>query len=525
MARCSRRNKARQTVAAALAATAVFATAVQAAPSSSSLASSWIDAAPVGWPLASWFSSSLPSWLSSAKTVNPEERPSKTFKLRSSVHKGVFDYPDLLAWGTISSNTDRPALSLKSTKQSVRRARDPRAYVAARGMSLESAQCATREMLDWEDVEIDAPDTSDRETLLMLAKMAAQAYDNTTDTWEPGYGGFNLSDSFGWVEDGIRGHLFTTEDNSTVVLALKGTSAQFLPGGGDTAKRDKANDNLLFSCCCARVSWTWTPVCDCFQGKGSCGQTCLERALVEKSFYYPATTDLYNNVSYLYPDSQIWITGHSLGGALSSLIGMTFGIPTVTFEAPGDRLAAMRLHLPMPPPKDPEDSPVSALPITHVYHTGDPIAGEYRGLNQPAIDTDARLISTAVGGCVGALSPCAEFGYAMESKCHAGKSIVYDTVGQLGWSSSLLTHRIVTLTDDLLTEDWDKRVKKAQGRLAGQRFGISRWKWPWRSGSGDGDGGDDQHGRDDLGSVPPRLSEDKCKGAFSQLHWIIEISH
>jgi putative lipase involved disintegration of autophagic bodies len=42
------------------------------------------------------------------------------------------------------------------------------------------------------------------------------------------------------------------------------------------------------------------------------------------------------------------IPGHSLGGALASLIGVTFGVPVVTFESPGEKLAAARLHLPSP---------------------------------------------------------------------------------------------------------------------------------------------------------------------------------
>lgn len=50
----------------------------------------------------------------------------------------------------------------------------------------------------------------------------------------------------------------------------------------------------------------------------------------------------------MYPDANVWLTGHSLGGSLASLIGVTFGLPTVAFEAPGDRLAARRLHLPQP---------------------------------------------------------------------------------------------------------------------------------------------------------------------------------
>ena len=67
----------------------------------------------------------------------------------------------------------------------------------------------------------------------------------------------------------------------------------------------------------------------------------------------------------MYPNANIWLigrltlfvngvvlsislTGHSLGGSLSSLIGATFGAPVVAFEAPGEKLAASRLHLPSP---------------------------------------------------------------------------------------------------------------------------------------------------------------------------------
>lgn len=48
------------------------------------------------------------------------------------------------------------------------------------------------------------------------------------------------------------------------------------------------------------------------------------------------------------PNSNIWMIGHSLGGALASLLGVTFGIPVVTFESPGEKMASRRLHLPSP---------------------------------------------------------------------------------------------------------------------------------------------------------------------------------
>ena len=41
----------------------------------------------------------------------------------------------------------------------------------------------------------------------------------------------------------------------------------------------------MFSCCCARVDFSWSPVCDCFAGGYKCEQTCLEDALITESVY------------------------------------------------------------------------------------------------------------------------------------------------------------------------------------------------------------------------------------------------
>jgi hypothetical protein len=95
----------------------------------------------------------------------------------------------------------------------------------------------------------------------------------------------------GWEpdNDGFRGYVFATDDNSTVVLSIKGTSAQWVDKGPTTDK-DKTNDNLLFSCCCARINWSWTTVCDCYRGGWKCNQDCLEDALMEESLFYPIGT-------------------------------------------------------------------------------------------------------------------------------------------------------------------------------------------------------------------------------------------
>ena len=68
---------------------------------------------------------------------------------------------------------------------------------------------------------------------------------------------------------------------------MKGTSAGIFGGGGPTAKKDKLNDNLLFSCCCARIDWTWSTVCGCYRGGWKCHQDCLEQALIPESLFYP----------------------------------------------------------------------------------------------------------------------------------------------------------------------------------------------------------------------------------------------
>jgi hypothetical protein len=139
---------------------------------------------------------------------------------------------------------------------------------------------------------------------------------------------FAQSVPFGWEPDadGFRGHVFVSDDNSTVVISVKGTSAPWIAGGeGPTKKKDKLNDNLLFSCCCARVGPTWYTVCDCFAGGDKCDTNCVEQALVDDSLFYPIgtvrsmsffsfdlskpTQNLYNDVAYMYPDANIWLTG------------------------------------------------------------------------------------------------------------------------------------------------------------------------------------------------------------------------
>jgi hypothetical protein len=155
----------------------------------------------------------------------------------------------------------------------------------------------------WDPIEVLGPDIEDRHTLSQLARISGNAYAlpgqknwyDIDSAWNfvsphcldhlqlnhPGSKSF----PFGWEDRtiGFRGHVFLSSDNNTAILSIKGTTLQ-----GPTSKKDKYNDNLLFSCCCARVdlSWVFSTVCDCFSGHWTCDNKCLTKSLIEDSLFY-----------------------------------------------------------------------------------------------------------------------------------------------------------------------------------------------------------------------------------------------
>lgn len=209
----------------------------------------------------------------------------------------------------------------------------------------------------------------------------------------------------------------------------------------------------------------------------------------------------------MYPNATIWLTGHSLGGAVSSLIGLSFGAPAVTYESPGELLPASRLHLPLPP-----GMPANLSGITHVYHTADPIA---------------------MGVCNGPYSSCYAAGFAMESKCHTGETILYDTVRVKGWSVDVRTHRIEEVIDKVLADPWPEEGEGKSGvwekavegwyRAADRvraaldesvvRDDVNVW-WGWgRRGPKRQPGGEDPGWRKH-GGVPKPVSEEDCVDCY-----------
>ncbi|KAJ3915650.1 alpha/beta-hydrolase [Lentinula edodes] len=371
-------------------------------------------------------------------------------------------------------------LNLKTRPTAVYRPRSLDAFHEARFANKARHTGRDRTGINWDIIHLDGPDVRDIHTLAQLARMSGNAYvlGPSGKNWYELDGAWNISFPFGYedAQDGFRGHVFLSSDNSTIVLAIKGTTLQ-----GPTSKKDKFNDNLLFSCCCARVdfSWIFHQVCDCYSGSWKCDNTCLSNALVEDSMFYTIGVNLVNDLRTLYPSANLWLVGHSLGGALASLLGSTFGLPAVAFESPGERLAAERLGLPMPPaPIGPTESQMSSSgessiipslsPVVHVYHTADPIPQ---------------------GTCTGPFSPCSQAGYALETHCHLGKSIVFDTVTEFGWRVDIRRHPIrevvgvmETWNQEEASEEEDEEERSRQVPEAKEEIDcVDCYKWEFGS--------------------------------------------
>ncbi|KAH0024168.1 alpha/beta-hydrolase, partial [Aureobasidium melanogenum] len=267
----------------------------------------------------------------------------------------------------------------------------------------------------WTLDEVSGPDVTDKKTVLSFAHMAANAYVSVPrkGDWIDIGDGFNYTEDFGWEDDGLRGHIFADTENKTVVIGLKGTSVWFFDPP-ETTDNDRLNDNLFGSCCCGQGGqYAWKRVCECQTSAYTCNSTCLVSSLRKKSSYYHAARALYHNVTALYPKADVWLTGHSLGGVVSSLLGATYGVPTLTFETFPDALAARRLGLPTPPGHQIGESAKRHYTGTfHFGHTADPIY---------------------VGNCY---------------------NCTYDTVGDLGWGVSIGTHRISSVIKDVI-ESYD----------------------------------------------------------------------
>ena len=147
------------------------------------------------------------------------------------MHRRLDIRPDDVVWVSSDEEGERTKLSLlhaRSTKTRIERLSDRRIsrmksmYHTARL----TGNAATLDASAWTLDTISAPNTTDKETVLTLARMSWDAYtaEPGTGEWQDATGRFNHSQGFGWEGDSLRGHIFADKSNSTIVVALKGTS-------------------------------------------------------------------------------------------------------------------------------------------------------------------------------------------------------------------------------------------------------------------------------------------------------------
>lgn len=265
------------------------------------------------------------------------------------------------------------------------------------------------------------PKPEDHGTVLSFARMAANSYvARTMDGWRNATD-FTDDDGFGWNSTGLRGHVFTNDQRTIVVVSFKGTST--IMHGGETVARDKYMDNIMFSCCCARVDISWTPVCGCFLGQSQCDAQCLAEAIrSDETSYYREGLAVVELIMQKYPRAQIWFTGHSLGGAIAALMAVAVrNTAAITFASPGPYLYARHLGLDV-------DEPGTQwrFPVWNFGLASDPIY---------------------MGTCTGLVTSCYLSGYAMETACRHGMDCVYEVQS---WQPDVSTHRIDWFIDHVL---------------------------------------------------------------------------
>lgn len=84
-----------------------------------------------------------------------------------------------------------------------------------------------------------------------------------------------------------------------------------------------------------------------------------------------------------------------------------------------------------------------------------------------------------MGTCTGVRSFCSLGGFALESRCHLGQVILYDTVQKLKWSVDARTHGIKVVVEKLLADDSEWRTKDVETRDEETQRVLSMFNWGW----------------------------------------------
>lgn len=260
-----------------------------------------------------------------------------------------------------------------------------------------------------------------------LALMSYNVYFDNKDKWYDV--NLNKSTDISLDKSSVKSYLYSNDDKSINVIVFKGTSV--ILSGEPSVPSDKFNDNLFFSCCFYKESNLFT-LDHCksdYKGDYKCNQLCYKESINFSNNYYNISQGIIDKLKEYIPLSSIYaITGHSLGGALATMMGIRYDIPVVTFESPGEKHYMKHIS---------ENKDI--YNYKSIYHFGH----------------NADIIFT--GECKGRTSLCYLGGYNIETKCHIGKICEYDTKKYLQIKPSIFYHKLQFVIESVITK-WNNTL-------------------------------------------------------------------
>jgi len=214
---------------------------------------------------------------------------------------------------------------------------------------------------------------------------------------------------------------FLFYNNEMNIIAFKGTTTaiglqedgSFInkeyskPHIFSSSYNDKFNDNLYFSCCFYKQSHLFNrSLCDSTDNNNNCSINCYKNSTSFDLNYINLAKDIVEKVKDTIDFNNLIFTGHSLGGTIATIMGILYNKTSIAFQSPGDKhyldLIGLQAH----------------QNTFHFGHDADPIF---------------------LGTCG---NTCWTFGYNLYTKCHSGFTCSYNAKEKLGYTESILNHRI-----------------------------------------------------------------------------------
>lgn len=211
-----------------------------------------------------------------------------------------------------------PSITLKAKPTTVYR---PRSLEALHRARLRSLYHQESEDVEWDRIEILGPDVENKHTLSQLARMSANAYAvpgqknwyEIDDAWNTVCCAYLIGTNVTDEKPYMGGRAFHSAGKKTKDFVDMSSYRPIIPQSSSLSRGLCYKGRLLkwtnlmiicevvryhminilmasrlFSCCCARVdfSWTFRTVCDCYSHNWRCDNTCLTKALTQDSLFY-----------------------------------------------------------------------------------------------------------------------------------------------------------------------------------------------------------------------------------------------